>query len=824
MHKRARNVDPNLITVLLIAVIAALPFLTRPGLPRHTDLELHVFRAAEYGKVLRDGVLYPRWAPDFFYGYGYPIFNYYAPFTYALAGLFAIPFGVVAGVKGVILLGYVLGASGTFIFTRRHFGSTAGVLASAAFVLSPYFLFVEPLMRGDLAEFFALSLLPWVFVAFDEPARSARKIAARSTILAVLIFSHNLMALVGSALLIAYLVWRGLVVDRPPRWAADALSIGLSIGLTAIFWLPFVVERTAVRLDVAGPGHFDYHNHFIPLAMLLSPSPALDFGATAPKYIYNLGLIQWLCWPPALVWSLIKRREAAAKVSLFFAVIAASLTFLILPAAMFIWDAVPAAAYVQFPWRLLGPVAFALAVCIGATARVEGAKSEEREVKGDPAPLAHARPSTGRSVGRPARSEGASRGRGFRIPHSAFRITHHSLLIIIFLALLITALPTMYPPTWAADFGDTSPRGMIDFELSGVALGTTSTSDFLPTPVGMVPPANQALLDSYSSSVSSSVIDKLDHSALPGGAQSQAEGHTAIYDRFRIDSPVDFRARLFTFLFPGWHVYVDGREVLIKPEDQSGLVTFPVPAGSHLVEVQLQLTGPQLTGTLISLGALVLIGVMLIRGAGGKGRGVTSEDHASPIIRHSSLVIAKHPIGTRYSLLITSLLFLAARVLIFDRCDTCFRYTSPPGQVLGAQFKQMAHLGGHIDLLGYDLVTVNVEAGGTLPLTLYWRATAPVPTNYQVFAHLSQPGAAPWGQSDKLNPGDFPTTRWPLDKYVWDDHVLSIRPDTPAGDYVLSVGLYTLGDGKRAPVLDDNGQIIGDSVTLDTIVHVTPPH
>jgi len=105
-----RHIDLNLIAVILIAVIAALPFLTRSGLPRHTDLELHVYRAAEYGEALRSGVLYPRWAPDFFYGYGYPIFNYYAPFTYALASLFAVPWGVVAGAKGVILTAYLLAA------------------------------------------------------------------------------------------------------------------------------------------------------------------------------------------------------------------------------------------------------------------------------------------------------------------------------------------------------------------------------------------------------------------------------------------------------------------------------------------------------------------------------------------------------------------------------------------------------------------------------------------------------------------------------------------------------------------------------------------
>ena len=72
-------------------------------------------------------------------------------------------------VKLVILAAYALGAYGVYFLTRRHFGSTAGVIASTAFVLSPYFLFIDPLLRGDLAEFLALSLLPWVFYVFDRP-------------------------------------------------------------------------------------------------------------------------------------------------------------------------------------------------------------------------------------------------------------------------------------------------------------------------------------------------------------------------------------------------------------------------------------------------------------------------------------------------------------------------------------------------------------------------------------------------------------------------------------------------------------------------------
>src|SRR3990172_7349656 len=98
------RIHPHILAVLLIVVIAALPLITRPGLPRHTDLELHVFRAAEFQRLLTARPFeYPRWAPDFYYGYGYPVFNYYAPLPYYAASLFAlIPnLGIVAAMKGV---------------------------------------------------------------------------------------------------------------------------------------------------------------------------------------------------------------------------------------------------------------------------------------------------------------------------------------------------------------------------------------------------------------------------------------------------------------------------------------------------------------------------------------------------------------------------------------------------------------------------------------------------------------------------------------------------------------------------------------------------
>src|SRR4026207_1653260 len=77
--------DPGLLVAALIATLAAWPLLSRARLPVFTDAELHVYRTYEIISAWRAGVFYLRWAPDLFYGFGYPVFHYYAPPSYYLA-------------------------------------------------------------------------------------------------------------------------------------------------------------------------------------------------------------------------------------------------------------------------------------------------------------------------------------------------------------------------------------------------------------------------------------------------------------------------------------------------------------------------------------------------------------------------------------------------------------------------------------------------------------------------------------------------------------------------------------------------------------------
>jgi uncharacterized membrane protein len=76
-----------LLALVLLGLFAANP-LFDPRLPEAHDVRFHLYRLVQLDSLVEDGVLFSRWAPELAYGYGYPIFDYYAPAVYYLAEIF----------------------------------------------------------------------------------------------------------------------------------------------------------------------------------------------------------------------------------------------------------------------------------------------------------------------------------------------------------------------------------------------------------------------------------------------------------------------------------------------------------------------------------------------------------------------------------------------------------------------------------------------------------------------------------------------------------------------------------------------------------------
>ena len=770
LNPALHRVDWGFVIALALGFIAAGTFVTRPGLPRGTDAELHVFRAAELGYALRGGSLYPRWAPNLFLGYGYPIFNYYAPLTYYLANLFAVipGIGIVAGVKGVFVLGLILASVGSYALGRDMFGRLAGIIAAASFTFAPYVVLVDPHARGDLAEHFAVCLLPLAFFAFRRLMSGAggRGAMAGSVAgLAALVTSHNLTGLLAAALMAGYWMWEVVIGSGRARAWAGIAAFSIAAACSAFFWLPALAEWGAVELVVTGPGHFDFRNHFLSLSELVSPSAALDLGAAAPDYRFNLGMAQWVLALPVLF--AMRRRDGWRQVG-FFAIVAVSLAVLMLPASAPFWDIIPAMAYLQFPWRLLGPTNLALAICAAAATIVV---------------------------------PGGHRWRG---PCVAAGLA----------LLLMTSLPVLYPPMWSPDFGGTGPTDIITWEAGTGALGTTSTRDFVPTGASLVPMhPTGSLLASYSGP---GPVDKVNRATIPDGASVKVAEHGPQHDLFHVSARGSFVLRLFTFNFPGWRAYVDGTQTDISVAYPEGFITVRVPEGTHEVLVRFEDTPVRIVGWAVS--AVGAIGLALALAIMQRAFPLTPRPRTvAPPIRRSSGWCS------------TDFLWLASVVLGFgllkavvvDSNDGWMRYTSPSGEARSAEQVMSTVFGGEIELIGYDLESDRVRSGDVLEVALYWREVEPTTADYQSFVHLAQPLNVIWGQEDHLNPGELPTTRWPPDKYVRDRYVFQVLPGTPPGEYALNVGLYSMEGGYRLLQTGADG-LPADSLVIATVQVLRP--
>jgi hypothetical protein len=795
--------DAGYLLVFLIALIALWPFISRASLPQETDAELHIFRLMELGYLVAGGEWYPRWAPDFYHGYGYPIFNYYAPLAY-YAGLPVerLPwFDAVAGVKFVFVLSLLLAAVGVYGFVRDNWGRPAGYVATAVYLYAPYVQFIDPHARGVLAESFSLGLMPLALWALDRWRRTGAPGAWVGAALGVaaVILSHNLMAILFGCLLGGWVIWhtlpaalfgsrgiltslakradnylpqrrkgrqviavgnRGYSWERScvPLWSLWAL-LGLGLGLSAFFWLPLTLERHAVELNtLIGQGdNFDFRTHFVPLRELLAFPGWLDWGATEPAFRFSLGIAQWLLGGFGLLLLLGRRVKQAYHVS-FFALSLALLLFLMMPVSEPVWTAVPILPYFQFPWRLLGAAALALAVLAGAAAE---------------ALLRLLRPYGGKQVG---------------------WVT----AVLVALPLLL-GLPLSQPAPWP-DFGEVNRLRLTMLENSGNWLGTTSTADFVPATVEMIPGRNGDVVAGFAED---GVLDRVNRPTLPAGSLVEATEVTPLHFRYHVTAPEAFQLRLFLFDFPGWQVRINGELVETELGRPEGFIVIPVPAGEHLVEVRFASTPPRMAGWLLA-GLSLLI--LLVVAFWWRSKNVPG--------RRTETVLPDWPgLERRVTGVVVG---ITAVFLLVLQPFNLLHYQSSDFTAALAQEQVFADFGDQIALIGYDTSRTSARAGDVVELNLYWKALNDLDISYQVFVHLLAADGFPVSQSDKINPGEFPTRRWPLDKYVLDQHRLLIPAGVAPGEYTVSVGLWVQTEGWRLPLVE-NGRQVGDSYPLFTV-------
>jgi hypothetical protein len=464
--------------------------------------------------------------------------------------------------------------------------------------------------------------------------------------------------------------------------------------------------------------------------------------------------MQWVFGGLGIVFWLLRKTRHWWQVT-FFVLMLAILLMLMLPLSEPLWQTIPLLPFLQFPWRLLGASVAMLAILAGVT--TDALMTQ---------------------------------------PWLSTRLSTWVAPVMVGLTLLV-ALPLSQVRQWD-EFGATEAVDSLRLELAGRWLGTTSTADFVPATVELIPrEEGQVLADFWEQDV----IERLNRATIPDTATVETEIVTPLHFRYTVDTQDFLLLRLFLFAFPGWETRIDGELVAYELGTPEGFINVPVEAGQHVVDVKFGTTLPRQLGWLITIVALVVIVLFAWQ-----LRKTTSASSVSDKFYEFETGEVRCRISWRTFGVVAGLTLLLVFVL---EPLGLLHADSAENTVAVADQHVLIDFGGEIALIGLDMPTGSLSAGDTIDLTLYWKAQQPLDANYQVFVHVLQTDNNVAAQSDKLNPGDFPTERWTLDKYVRDAHVLTI-PDTIApGTYQLTTGLWQPETG-RLPIIDSNGNAQGD--------------
>src|SRR3989344_4331732 len=363
----------GLILVLILSFWAIKPLFVNGFFPMHDDTQ--VARVFEMGKALRDGMFPVRWVADLGYGYGYPIFNFYAPLAYYVGGFFNIlGFDALTATKIMMILGILLSGVFMYLLAREFWGKLGGVVSGLFYVYAPYHA-LDIYVRGDVAEFWGYAFIPLMFWGFYKVFKNPtlKWVIVGSVGYAGVILSHNLTAMMITPFLLIFILICGYVAYKNKNLLTCYLLLFTSfLGLTlsAFYWIPALLEMQYTNVLSQIGGGADFRDHFVCLSQLWESN--WGFGGSAAGCISDgmsfvigkLHIILVLITMIATIAYYVFRHSGQARMTGFemdyrLPIVMLSIlgfvlsVFLTLEISKPVWEIVPLMEFLQFPWRFL---------------------------------------------------------------------------------------------------------------------------------------------------------------------------------------------------------------------------------------------------------------------------------------------------------------------------------------------------------------------------------------------------------------------------------------------------------------------------------------
>ena len=715
------------------------------------DGSIHMHRIRALTDALRAGVLYPRWFPDYSFGYGYPVLNYYPPlFYYPSALLNLTGLDMVASLHLPIAVGYALSALWMFRLARLFFAVWPAAACAICYQFHPYRM-IDFFERGAFPELAAFLWLPLVSLyglqavaalsrqesgATIDAASPLQRARTYGTFLAKaglafsgLILTHHLTALMTvfffAVVLAIFALQRHRVGVVSPISAGLTVAGFATVGILLTSWstLPVLLELNWVIVG-KGVALGAWMNYMAGWNDLFEPAFIYSYNYSdnptffLPIYTIPIGI--------SALYVVVASKARNLRIFTFVVLSSTILAvWLTTTSSYWLWAGVEILfEKLQFPWRWQMFVAFGTSLLLAACL-------EQLQVLR-------------------------------RLP--AYTV----LIVFIVFSMYIVLYSTVgldYPT------GDDSR----DMEFSAPALWQLNSQSVDSWPREFMP----VWIDVNPRTIGGPPWEEL---SMPDSNETLAVVPVRmglLQHQFHVTTQQTFRLLFHQFYFPPWQVTLDGIQAKVEPAGQLALASVQVPSGTYDVVLAWGPTRSVWLGRFLT--AVGWSSVFALLYVGSRGAGTVWQGRKSTFRAYRRYL----PLG---GWLAIGALMVVAASGITDRTWEV--------SAIGADY-------GNIRLEGVR-PPPPTRSGEVATVQLWWSVkTAGVPVS--AFVHLVDETGMGISQFDGPPGGQYtPYQRWEPGLVLNSTHYITVPETLSPGTYPLVAGLY-FPDISHEPLVPLNG-------------------
>jgi hypothetical protein len=353
------------------------------------DAYIYPSWAFQFKEALAEGIIYPRWMPLNFWGYGSPTFLLYPPLAYYQVALFNVfTDSIITAMNVAKFTALFLSGAGIYFLVKEFYPARVALLSAVFCIILPYNI----ALMYNFGSFAAMISCLWfspilLFIHKFFKSGQHKYLVFSGACYGGMILTHLVNAYMFTFVITAFVICLAIIKKKPVIIGILPVILLTGFSLSAAYVLPVILEKKYVNLDIltTGTNGFIYSNMFILPDMRAGIN---DQGSFWPVY-YNTMVLLTAIFSLLIMIFLVrsmKYRESenygsTAAINTFFLATAISSILFTFGISAFFWETIPFFKNILSPTRWLDITAFAvtsLSATLFATLNYDGKSQTKR--------------------------------------------------------------------------------------------------------------------------------------------------------------------------------------------------------------------------------------------------------------------------------------------------------------------------------------------------------------------------------------------------------------------------------------------------------------